>query len=205
MTIQNDGFKDATVLTELLKNIKLPKEIVIGDLVLQVKRGVIGVIQYNREDCNLLANEQDYTFSISDGDLQVSLQLYETIQGYHRLFCYTKIKGIQGMTFSLNLVTEKSNENLIYLKQKIKFTERSEGTILLSKENRKQKKISLCELLKKYGFEIIDDDVVSLGVFDPKKKKLIDTSPDKFLTDFVIVSILKGHFQGNKGYQLDIV
>lgn len=44
-----------------------------------------------------------------------------------------------------------------------------------------------------------------LGIFDPLKKKLINTSNEKFLNNFITVSILKGHFQGNKNFQLEIL
>ena len=39
----------------------------------------------------------------------------------------------------------------------------------------------------------------------PTKKEFVNTSSEQFLNDFIVVSILKGHFQGNKGYQLEIL
>ena len=44
-----------------------------------------------------------------------------------------------------------------------------------------------------------------LGIFDPVLKKFVNTTAHQFLNDFIVVSILKGHFQGNKGYQLEIL
>ena len=59
--------------------------------------------------------------------------------------------------------------------------------------------------LKKLGFDMTENSDLILGIFDPIKKQLLNTSIDKFLNDFIVVSILKGHFQGNKGYQLEIL
>ena len=68
-----------------------------------------------------------------------------------------------------------------------------------------QKQIVFCEQLKKLGFDVTDNNDIILGIFDPTKKQLVNTSLEKFLNDFIVVSILKGHFQGNKGYQLEIL
>lgn len=109
------------------------------------------------------------------------------------------------MTFSLNLTTEKESYNIIYLTQKIKFAEQYEGSSTLAQAHRRQKQVVFCDLLRKIGLDITDNSDLILGIFDPTQKKLVNTSVSKFLNDFIVVSILKGHFQGNKGYQLEIL
>ena len=44
-----------------------------------------------------------------------------------------------------------------------------------------------------------------MGIFDIDKWRFVNTTPEKFLNDFIVISLLKGHFQGNKGYQLEIL
>ncbi len=98
---------------------------------------------------DLLKHKHEYTFPLLMGDLQVSLQLYENINNHYRLFCFMNFNGKSGMTFSINLTTEKESENIIYLAQKLKFGERYEGSQELAKANRRQKQIVFSELLNK--------------------------------------------------------
>ena len=202
---KNDRHKDAEIFAEILRKTKLPNEITIGKFILKGTKGVKDKIQYNQDGFESLQNEHEYTFPILDGDLQVSLQLYENTSDFYRLFCYTKINGKEGMTFSVNLTTEKESDNVIYLTQKIKFSEQYKGSAKLAQAHRRQKQIVFCEQLKKLGFDVTDNNDIILGIFDPTKKQLVNTSLEKFLNDFIVVSILKGHFQGNKGYQLEIL
>lgn len=200
--------KDAEIFSKLLRNTKLPNKITIGKFILKGKKGVKDKIQYNQSDLDLLNNEHEYTFPILDGDLQISLQLYENINTHYRLNCFTRINGIEGMTFCVNLTTEKESENIIYLKQKIKFAEQYKGSTKLAQAHRRQKQIVFCDLLRKLDFDITDNNDIILGIFDPTNKQLVNrgnTSVEKFLNDFIVVAILKGHFQGNKGYQLEIL
>ena len=104
---KNDRHKDAEIFAEILRKTKLPNEITIGKFILKGTKGVKDKIQYNQDGFESLQNEHEYTFPILDGDLQVSLQLYENTSDFYRLFCYTKINGKEGMTFSVNLTTEK--------------------------------------------------------------------------------------------------
>ena len=205
MTNQEDNHIDAEVFAKLLRGIKLPNKINIGKFILHGKKGVKDKIQYNQEGLDLLQNQHEYTFPILDGDLQVSLQLYENVSNHYRLFCFTRINGKQGMTFSVNLTTEKESANVIYLTQKIKFAEQYQGSSQLAQAHRRQKQIVYCDLLRKLNFDITDNSDLILGIFDPTKKQFANTSIDKFLNDFIVVSILKGHFQGNKGFQLEIL
>ena len=83
------------------------------------RSGVADRIQHNEAGLDLLHNQHEYTFSIRDGDLQVSLQLYMNVSDHHRLFCYTRMGQVQGMTFSINLTTERESDRIIYLTQKV--------------------------------------------------------------------------------------
>jgi len=205
MTKADNKHKDAEIFSKLLRDTKLPNKITFGKFILKGKKGVKDKIQYNQSDLDLLNNEHEYTFPILDGDLQISLQLYENVSNYYRLFCFTRINGKQGMTFSVNLTTEKESENVIYLTQKIKFAEQYQGSSKLAQAHRRQKQIVFCDLLRKLDFDITDSSDIILGIFDPTQKQLVNTSLDKFLNDFIVIAILKGHFQGNKGYQLEIL
>jgi len=201
----SDKHIDAEIFAKLLRSVKLPNKINVGKFVLEGRRGVLDKIQYSRKDIDLLKNKHEYTFPILEGDLQVSLKLYENISGFYRLFCYTHFGGNEGMTISVNLTTEKESDSVIYLTQKIKFSERYQGSVKLAQAHRVQKQIVFCDLLRKLGFDITDNNDLILGIFDPIRKQLVNTSIDKFLNDFIAVSIVKGHFQGNKGYQLEIL
>jgi len=196
---------DAIFFAEVLKNQILGNQISIGKFELNSFSGVKNAIQYNQYDLDLLENKHEYTFPILSGNLQVSLQLYENVCNHYRLFCYTFFNGKKGMTFSINLTTGREKESIIYLTQKIKFTERYKGSQELAKAHRRQKQIVFCELLRKLGLDVTDNNELILGIFNPKEKKFINTSSSQFLNDFIVVSILKGHFQGNKGYQLEIL
>lgn len=79
------------------------------------------------------------------------------------------------MTFSVNLTTEKESANVIYLTQKIKFTEQYKGSAQLAQAHRRKKQIVFCYLLRKLNFDITDSDDLILGIFDPTKKQLANT------------------------------
>lgn len=116
----NDFHKDATQFADILKRTKFNGQLNIGKFILYGKKGVADSIQYNQAGLDMLESKHEYTFPIQDGDLQVSLQLYLNILNHYRLFCYTKInKKKHGMTFSVNLTTQKENDNVIFLTQKI--------------------------------------------------------------------------------------
>src|SRR5438067_2038140 len=115
MATEKDYHQDALIFAKLLTQTKLPDCITIGKFILNGQKGVKDRIQYNQAGLDLMGNTHEYTFPIMQGDLQVSLQLYENISNHYRLFCYTRINSKQGMTFSVNLTTEKESENVIYL------------------------------------------------------------------------------------------
>lgn len=197
-------YDDAKNFADVLKKVKFDK-LMIGKFELKAKKGVESSIQYNQAGLDLLKNTHEYTFQIQRGSLELSLQLYENINNHYRLYCYTSFNGAKGMTFSINLTTEKESDSIIYLTQKIKFSEGHGGNKDLAKAHRRQKQVVLCELLDKLDLDITENNDLILGIFDPVKKQFANTTPEQFLNDFILVSILKGHFQGNKGYQLEIL
>lgn len=60
-------------------------------------------------------------------------------------------------------------------------------------------------MLIKLGFELTETNELFLGIYDTKTRNFLNTSAEKFLSDFLMISLLKGHFMGNKGYQLEIL
>jgi hypothetical protein len=205
MNTPGNDHKDAETFARILRSEKLPGNINIGKFLLKGQKGAKDTIQYNRTDIDLLKHLHEYTFPIFDGELQVSLQLYKNVSNHYRLFCYTRIHDIQGMPFSLNLTTQKESNNVIFLTQKIKLSEQYVGSPQLAQAHRRQKQLVFSDLLSKNGFDFTDNNDLVLGIFDPERKQLVNTTAGQFLNDFIVISILKGHFQGNKGYQLEIL
>ncbi len=199
-------YKDAERFAEILKETKLTKNrISKGKFVLSGKKGVKNSINniYGKND--LLHDCHQYTFQIPEGNLQVSLQLYENINNHFRLFCFTRIETAGGMTFSVNLTTSKEDHDSILLKQQIKFIERyPEKSRDEAQSIRREKQRLFVNLLRRLGYDVNNNNEPMLGVFNPTNNKFIKTSPKSFLNDFLVVSILKGHYQDNKGYRLDL-
>jgi len=202
----DDYEKDANVFAKLLKKTKLTNNAVsFGNFLLKGEKGVSSRIQYNEDDIDLLSGEHQYTFEILTGKVELSIQLYLNVSDHFRLFCYTRFGKNVGMTFSVNLTTEKESDNVIFLTQKIKFSEGYDGDAKLAKAHRQRKQFVMCEILRNLQMDVSENNDVILGVFDPQMGVLVDTTPEKFLNDFITVALLKGHFQGNKGYFLEIL
>ncbi|MCL2773745.1 MAG: HNH endonuclease [Oscillospiraceae bacterium] len=199
-------YEDAESFASVLKRIKLKNNLIKFDnFTLDFTYGVNYKIEYNEAGIDLLNNQHQYTFKIPQGDLQLSLQLYENVRYHYRLFAFTRIGSIQGMVFSVNLTTQKESNDIIFLTQKIKFTEQHPGDNEMAKITRKQKQILLCDIYRKMGLEVTENNDLILGIFNPIDEKFVNTSAEDFLYNFITVSILKGHFQGNKGYSLDML
>lgn len=197
--------EDAHIFAGMLKGTKIDNQISVGNFILKGIKGIKDVINYSDQDFNLLKGKHEYAFPLISGNLQVSLQLYKNINSHYKLYCCTKFGKESGVTFSVNLTTSKESKEVIYLTQKIKFSERYEGNNQLAQAHRRQKQVVFCDLLKKLQYDLSDNSDVILGIFDPVKGKLVNTTAKKFINDFIVISILKGHFQGNKGYQLEIL
>lgn len=197
--------KDALAFARALKNATLHDDsLCFGEVSLRGEKGVNSSIQYNKVGgIDLLEGNQEYTFYVSSGKIELSLQLYLNDSNHFRLFCFTKCNKDRGMAFSVNLTTKKENLDTIFLTQKIKFSERINNNIEISKEERKEKQDKMCEMLKILNFNVSDNNDVALGVFNPQTGSLINATMDEFLSNFILISLIKGHFQGNKGYDLD--
>lgn len=182
---------DNVLFAETLKATKLSKnEIKFGHIKFKCENGVIGKVGYNMtDDGDMLGGVHQYTFIIGGQYVPLSLQLYS-----NRLFAYTK----GGMTLSVNLEKDIRNYNAISLSQGVNFYERS-----VTADSRKKKQEELTMLLHNLGYEI-ENGKVLFGTFAPLKKTFLNTTTEKFLNDFLAFALLKGHFQGNKGYDLTV-
>lgn len=200
-----ESHSDALSFAQLLKKTRLPEHLRMGKFLLPATKGVTERIQYNQGGTDLLENTHEYSIPLLEGLLQVSMQLYENSAHYYRLFCYTRMGNTQGMVFSLNLTMQKESGSKIHLAQKIKFIEPHPGNPLLAQNHRRQKQLVFSQQLRKLGYNVSENNDLSLGFYDPIREKLIDTTARDLLNDFLVISILKGHYQGNKGYQLEII
>ena len=196
---------DALGFAKLLKKTRFSEGLRLGKFLLPGTEGVATSIQYNRTGDDMLGNRHEYTFPLLAGDVQVSLQLYRNISEHYRLFCYTRVGNVQGMTFSINLTTAKESGSVIFLTQKIRFAEQYEGSPVLARALRRQKQVLFVHQLRSLGYEVTENNDLILGIYDPVRGKLVNTTPADFLNDFLVVSLLKGHYQGNKGYQLEVL
>jgi len=195
--------KDVFKFAQVLKDTKILSKLRWGDFVIPLKPGITNIIQYSHSKNNLLRNYHNYTLKIGGEELQVSLQLYKNVSNHYRLFAFCKyVNNAKGLLFSINLTTEKESGDSIFLFQKIKFQEQFAGHSSLAKVHRSQKQNVMCDILFNMGYDITESNNVLLGIFDPEKGVFVNTTQKQFINDFLVVSILKGHFQGNKGYQI---
>lgn len=197
--------KDALKFSETIKEISSLKKIKLGNFSIPIKKSNIGRIWYNQDDFEFIKSTHDYKVQLFDGTLELSLQLYRNVNNHYRLRTISRINGVEGQLFSVNLTTEKDAKKGIFLVQKIKFVEQYKGNKLLAKKHRKMKQVVLCDLLKKLNFDVTDNNDVILGIYNLKERCFVNTTPESFLNDFITISILKGHFMGNKGYELEIL
>lgn len=204
----NSNPKDAEAFAKVICKTKIDgNSIQFGKFHLPIKKSVKGLIDQNHSDYSLLGNAHEYTIEQfgMDSQIELSIQLYRNVRNHFRFYAFTKASGKKGMTFSLNLTTEKDSQKIIFLSQKAKFSEQYSGHEKLAKEHRQQKQFIFCEILKKIGIDISENNDIILGIFDPSIKAFVNTSAQKFLNDFIAIALIKGHFQGNKGYELDIL
>jgi len=199
------ALRDSEIFAQILKNTKLPNnELKFGNFSLALTTSEN--TQFPYEETDMLERNHKYSCNVYGGILQIFLWLRVDYDGYYRISGCVK-KDISGCaeTFSINFTTQKESRNIIYLTQKITFKEQCSTNKKLASEIRRQKQILLCQLLRKIGIDVTDNNDVILGIFEPETKKLLNTMPELLLNNFLAISILKGHFQGNKGYELDII
>ncbi|MNG00410.1 hypothetical protein D3C84_833440 [compost metagenome] len=109
------------------------------------------------------------------------------------------------MLFSINLTTEKDAEGSIFLMQQIKFSDRMDGNAEHAQHFRRMKQAVFVGMLRKLGYEVTDQNHLILGIYDTRTAEFLNTTSENFLSDFILIALLKGHFMGNKGYELEIL
>lgn len=175
-------------------------------------------IEATRTDTGLLANftgqdmldfSHQYTVKLNNTDLIFHVQLYENITStgnkQFRLASYIERGSRNGMIFTINLSKNKSESNQLSLTSKLIFSQQPKGHKDLAKEHRRLKQFLLVETLSKLGLDVTDNNDIIFGIYDLASNKLLNTTFDKMLNDFLSVSILKGHFMGNKGYSIELL
>lgn len=172
------------------------------------KKGISSNLQYSRYDNQLLAEDLSYTFSLPNQQLEISLQFYRNKSKHYRLFAFTRCNGEVGLAFSINLSINRVVDGKYALKNKIKFSDRIDSDPDIAKAIRKRKQEVLCDLLADLNFNISNENDVCLGVFDTTNTldgEFINTNVNQFVHDMLTITLLKGHYMGNKGYRLDFL
>lgn len=121
------------------------------------------------------------------------MQLYLNVTNHWRLFCYSAA----GMLLSVNLSLLRATGDAFAVSQRLRISER--GT---SGRSRARRTMQLCATLTSSGLEVDSDRRLVLGTFDTAAGRFLDTTPQAFVRDFALASLVKGHFMGNKGYRL---
>ena len=156
--------------------------------------GILTTTKIQYQDYNLLGRDLEYFFWLPEyGPLEVSVQFYQNVSKHWRLFAFNK----KGMLFSVNLTTATKESDGFVLQQTLTIRTQS-----LTYEQRQENKKALIRCLEGMGYEIREGKRVYLGTFDGKTGGFLDTTARAFLRDFVVLSVLKGHFMSNKGYEL---
>lgn len=185
------GFRDS-LLAQTIDHLELDlaRAPIVGH------RGILttSVIQYNRQPFNQLGRLHEFTFYPRPNErVEISLQLYLTNWGHWRLFAFCRA----GMLLSVNLTLLSRSKSVLALSQRIALATRG-----LTVEQRHQRAVALCDCLTHLGLEVDDSRRLIFGTFDVAAREFVDTSAKVFLRDFVLGALLKGHFMGNKGYEL---
>lgn len=185
---------DALAQTLIKAEIK-PARVTIGEIALNLKK--ISNDSAELPSWQLLRGAHDYKVTIGDAPLAVGIQLFLNPLGHYRVFVFSTT----GMLFSVNFTTAEDAEGIISLTQRIKFSEGRNLDGDAAKSIRQAKARMLCDMLVRTGFTVTDNMEVELGTFDSKTRSFLDTTPEQFMVALLGVALLKGHFQGNKGYQ----
>lgn len=172
-----------------------PARVAIGEISLKLRK--IKPNQQEQSSWQLLQGAHDYEVTIGDTPLRLSIQLFLNPRNHYRVFAF----ATTGMLFSVNFTTAEDAEGVISLTQRIRFGEGRNQDNEAAKSIRKAKARMLCDLLVRTGFTVTDNMEVELGTFSAKEQAFLDTTPEQFLLGFLGVALLKGHFQGNKGFQ----
>lgn len=105
------------------------------------------------------------------------------------------------MLFSLNFTTALDADGVVSLAQRIRFSEGRVGDAEAGTRIRQAKARIFADVLLRCGIPVTDNGEVELGTFSGRRGEFLDTTPAQFVSNVLGVAVLKGHFQGNKGYQ----
>ncbi len=191
----------ASFADQLRRQSKRSVRIGLGELAVEATRADLGSVQYNTRDFELLQRSHDYRVEIGGTSVGVSAQLYLNTRYHFRLFAFVRCLDATGMTFSLNLTTAKGVAGVIGLTQRIRFTEGRSGTAEAARAVREAKARLFADVLARCGISVSDNLEVQLGTYSAQARRFLDTTPSHFMSQFIAIALLKGHFQGNKGYQ----
>lgn len=193
-------------LAKLLKKTSLINhQIKIGWFVLQWQRYEWKTFEYLDDPDQLLWRSHTYVFPVENKELILSIQLYKTSKWHYRIFWNTKMGWLVWMSFSLNLTTESDEKGAIFLNQKIKFWEKIEWNPKIWEQHRRMKQTVFVNFLKKLWFIVTENNDLILWIFNIGEGEFLNTSVEKFIEDFIIITLLKWHFMWNKGYELEIL
>ncbi len=187
--VQN--FTDKVLLVDL-------KEIFINGNQFILNKGHNYSINNQADDLsetNFFGKELEFTVVGNDFQMPLSIQLYENISGYYRIFVYNN----KGMLSSVNLSTGYSDGE-ISLEIQLKLSSRN-----MTKEERERNRDMLVMDLEREGIEIVKKNTVYFGKYAITNDEFIDTTAEKFLEQLIKVAIIKGHYMKNKGYELTIL
>lgn len=185
----------AVLAATLIETEIKPARINIGEISLKLKR--IKDEEQEPAAWQLLRGMHDYEVIIGDTPIRLSIQLFLNPLNHYRLFAFAR----SGMLFSVNFTTAEDAAGIITLNQRIKFGEGRKQDGEAATSIRQAKARLLCDLLVRTGFTVTDNMEVELGTFSAKERAFLDTTPEQFLLSFMGIALLKGHFQGNKGFQ----
>ncbi len=194
---------EVKALANILLSTPVPKPLLkLAELSCSAKQCQIGRLQYNQDSFNLLGQAHEYVVEIGGSKVELSLQLYLNVRHHYRLFVFSRCETASGMLFSLNFTTQKGADGMIALSQRLRFAEGRRKEPAAAHEIRKAKTRILADILLRSGMRVTDNLEVELGFFDSSKGTFLDTTPKRFLSEFCSIAILKGHIQGNKGFQI---
>lgn len=157
-------------------------------------------IENNKKDFQQLGRRHEYTFALADGHkIELSLQLYHSAGVHWRLFAYSVVDDSRqaGMLLSVNLTLSHDGSNILPIKQKLKLATRGVTT-----DDRSHAVELLASRLRGLGFGVTEDRDIVFSSFDTRTGEFVETSARAFVRDFIVAAVLKGHYMGNKGYEL---
>lgn len=187
---------------QLLHDQKPPKPLVVlGELALAARHVARAPLQYNKRPFELLKGAHDYIVEIGGTAVELSAQLYLNTREHYRLFAYSRAASATGMLFSLNLTTSKEVDGAVGLSQRIRFSEGRTEVRAAGSSVRDAKTRLFADILTRSQITVTDNFEIQLGTYSTSAHAFLDTTPAKFVSQFLSIALLKGHFQGNKGYQ----